>query len=375
MYTELCKKVGIDVPIFAFTHCRDVAVEVSKAGGLGCLGSAFMMLDEFRENLNAMDKAVGDRPYGVDLVFNPRRPGKGEGLSIEQVDDLVWKDIPQQHREFAEKLMKEHGVPEWPEKDDKPSLGGMAYEVAMVLTEEALRHPKCKVFVSAMGTPPPEMVDMVHAQGRMVGALTGSPKHALQHKAAGLDFIIANGWEGGGHVGAISSIVLWPNLVDVVAPLPVLAAGGIGNGRQVLAALATGAQGVWTGSLWLCVQEALTPPKLKDRLLGADLGDTVVSKSWSGKTARYLRNEWTDAWEGPDSPGPLPSPQQWLLTTDARRRTERYAEQGKVVDVAFAGAGQVIGQIKEVESTRDVMARLMSEYADAFERVAATMPG
>lgn len=376
MQTEICKQLGIDFPIFAFTHCRDVAAEVSKAGGLGCLGAAYLTLDEFKRDLDWMDAHVGDKPYGVDLIFMPavRQPGAGKQLTIEQVDDLAWKTIPDTHREFVEKLLKDHQVPAWPDANDRPSLGSVAAEVAIPMAEEALKHPNCKVFVSAMDTPPADIIEKCHKAGRLVGALTGSRKHAIRHKEAGLDFIIANGYEGGGHTGAVGSIVLWPELVDAVAPMPVLAAGGIGNGRQMLAALATGAQGVWTGSLWLTVAEAQTQPKEKQRLLNATVEDTVISRSWSGKTARLLRNKWTDAWAGPESPGTLPNPAQWLLTTDARRRLERYGEIGNAQDIAFSPAGQVIGQINQIETSRGVVSRLVQEYVESLERLHALMP-
>jgi NAD(P)H-dependent flavin oxidoreductase YrpB (nitropropane dioxygenase family) len=376
MQTEICKQAGIDFPIFAFTHCRDVAAEVSKAGGLGCLGSAYMKTDEFKRDLDWLDAHVGDKPYGVDLIFMPavRQPGAGKQLTIEEVDALVWKTIPDAHRKFVDKLLKEHNVPEWPDPNDLPSLGSVAAELAIPMAEEALKHPKCKVVVSAMDTPPAEVIEKCHKAGRLVGALTGAKKHAMRHKAAGLDFIVANGYEGGGHTGEIGSIVLWPELVDAVAPMPVLAAGGIGNGRQMLAALATGAQGVWTGSLWITVAEAQTQPKEKQRLLDATIEDTVISRSWSGKTARLLRNKWTKAWAGPESPGTLPNPAQWLLTTDARRRLERYGELGNAQDIAFSPAGQVIGQINQVETSRGVVLRLVQEYLEAFERLQGLMP-
>lgn len=370
MRTEFCRKVGIDVPIFAFTHCRDVAVAVSQAGGLGCLGTAFMNAAELKEHLDWMDERVGDRIYGIDLLFNTRDTSAGRKLTAEQVDQEVWAMIPSDHREFVEKLLRDHGVPKWPE-NDPPSLGPMAYEMTLPIFEEALRHSKCRVLVSALGTPPADVVRRCHDAGWVVGALSGTPKHALQHKKAGLDFVIANGTEGGGHTGAIGSIVLWPAIVDAVAPLPVLAAGGVGNGRQLMAALAMGVHGVWTGSLWLTVEEAHTQPAQKERYLNAGIDDTVLSRSWSGKNARFLRNEWTQAWEGQDSPGVLPNPAQWLLTADARRRTERYGQVGRTQEVAFSGAGQVIGQLNHVESCRDVILRLTTEFADAFERLAA----
>jgi NAD(P)H-dependent flavin oxidoreductase YrpB (nitropropane dioxygenase family) len=374
MYTDLCRQASIDVPVFAFTHSRRVAVEVSKAGGMGCLGTAFMTAHELKDELDWMDERVGDKPYGISIMFNPRRPGKGTELTIEQVDDEVWSSIPDRHRRFTEKLLSDHCVPEWPERDKAPSLGSMVYEMSVPVFEEALRHRKCKVLVSALGTPPADIVDKAHAAGWLVGAMSGTRKHALKHKAAGLDFVVANGSEGGGHIGAVGSIVLWPALVDAVAPLPVLAAGGVGNGRQLLAALAIGAQGVWTGTLWVTVEEAGSQPKQKQRYLDADIDDTVITRAWSGKTARFLRNRWTDAWVGPESPGVLPNPAQWLLTADARRRVERFGEVGDVQEIGFSAAGQVIGLINEVETCRDVVSRLKQEYADAFGQLARLAP-
>lgn len=376
MRTELCVKAGLEFPIFAFTHCRDVVAEVSLAGGLGCLGTAYMTFEEYEQALDWIDARVGDRPYGVDLIFMPpsRQPNRGEeGLSIEEIDRRLREAIPEEHRQFAEKLLRSHGVPPWPD-DTPPTMGSVAAEMAIPFAEEAFRHPRCKVIVSAMDTPPPAVVDRCHRTGRLVGALAGNARHALKHQAAGLDFIIANGYEGGGHTGAVGSIVLWPALVDAVAPMPVLAAGGVATGRQMLAALATGCQGVWTGSLWVTVSEAQTQPKEKERLLAAGMEDTVISRSWSGKTARVLRNQWTEAWAGPDSPGTLPNPAQWLLTGDARRRLERYGDKGNAQDVAFSPIGQAIGQINRIETSRGVVTRLVREYLEAAEHLASLMP-
>src|SRR6185436_12239000 len=193
----------------------------------------------------------------------------------------------------------------------------------------------------------------IHGSGRLVAALCGSMKHALNHKAAGVDIIIAQGTEGGGHTGEIGSIVLWPEVIDAVAPTPVLAAGGIGSGRAIAAALAMGAQGVWTGSLWLTVQEADVPPAQMDSYLKAGSRDTVRSRSFTGKPARMLRNAWTEAWESPESPGTLGMPLQFMVTADAVARGHRYADKAK--DVMFNPVGQIVGQMKSVRPVRDVV--------------------
>ncbi|HEX8803255.1 MAG TPA: nitronate monooxygenase, partial [Acidimicrobiales bacterium] len=186
-------------------------------------------------------------------------------------------------------------------------------------------------------------------------------------KDAGLDFVVCQGTEGGGHCGELASVVLWPQVIDAVAPLPVLAAGGIGNGRQVAAALAMGAAGAWTGSLWLTVEEADVPPAQMQTYLEATSHDTVRSRSFTGKPCRMLRNDWTDAWEGPDSPGPLPMPLQMMVALDAVQRGHRYPEAAK--EVNFNPVGQVVGQMDRVERAGDVVRRLVEEYLDACQRL------
>ena len=285
--------------------------------------------------------------------------------------------MPDEHIRFASNLLAEHGVPEWPADRPlgEPNLPGATYATALPLVLESLKHPKCKIIVNALGTPPADVVEMVHDSGRLIGALCGRVKQAVAHKEAGLDFVVAQGGEGGGHAGEISSLILWPQVVDAVAPVPVLAAGGIGNGRQMLAAMSTGAAGVWTGSLWLTVEEAAGEPAQKQSYLAATSEDTIRTRSWTGKTARVLRNDWTEAWSRDEAPEPLGMPLQFLVTADARRRTESYAGAGQAQKVAMNPAGQVIGELNQVESCRDVIARLLEEYVDALNRVNNALPG
>ncbi len=374
MYTKICQDLGIEVPIFAFSHCRDVVAEVSKAGGLGVLGAGFMDVEQLREELNWIDAHVGDKPYGVDVVIPQNYVGRDEDdLSEQELEEKLWAMVPQEHLDFAEGLLSEHGVPRWPE-EGRPRILGWTLQTVLPCIEEALTRPNCRLIANALGTPPDHVVKMVKDSGRLIGALCGKRKQALQHKDAGLDFVVAQGGEGGGHTGEVGSMVLWPEIIDAVAPLPVLAAGGIGNGRQMLAAMSMGAAGAWTGSLWLTVEEAHAQPAQKDSLLRAGVEDTVRTKSWTGKGARVLRNDWTDAWDSPDTPDPLPMPLHGLVTADAMRRTETYAGAGETQKVAMNICGQVIGQINEVESCRGVVYRLINEYLEALERVNQLMP-
>ena len=374
MYTKICEELGIEMPVFAFSHCRDVVVAVSKAGGFGVLGAGFMDVDQLREELNWIDQHIGDKPYGVDVVIPQNYVGKGEGeLTEQELEAKLWAMVPQGHLDFADKLLAEHGVPHWPEQG-RPKILGWTLQTVMPCIEEALTRPNCKLIANALGTPPDHVIKMVKDSGRLIGALCGKKKQAIQHKNAGLDFVVAQGTEGGGHTGEIGSMVLWPDIIDAVEPLPVLAAGGIGNGRQMLAAMSMGAAGVWTGSLWLTVEEAHAQPAQKQSLLDAGVDDTVRTRAWTGKGARVLRNDWTNAWDNADNPDPLEMPLHGLVTADAMRRTEQYAGAGDTQQVAMNICGQVIGQINEVESCRGVVYRLINEYLEALEKVNGLMP-
>lgn len=373
MQTEFCKELGLEAPIFAFTHCRDVVVAVSKAGGIGVLGAVGFSPAKLKEELDWIDAHIGDHIYGVDTAI----PQKYEGMDKTTPEELVamlQDAIPQQHREFAEKLLTDAGVPQWPDKDDDEVSLSFSAVQAQALVDEALTRPKCRMIVNALGTPPADIIKQVKDSGRLIGALAGRLKHGLAHKEAGLDFIVCQGSEGGGHAGEVTSMILWPQMVDAVAPLPVLAAGGIGNGRQILAAMSMGVAGVWMGSMWLNSEEANAEPAQRQSYMDATSEDTVRSRSFTGKTARVLKNEWTEAWERADTPDCLPMPLQGYLTFDAVRRTHRYAGSGDCQKVAFNPVGQVVGQINSIESCRDIVYRLLSEYADALEHVNAITP-
>ncbi len=375
MRTDLCERLGIEFPIFAFTHCRDVVAAVSNAGGFGVLGAVGFSPAQLEVELAWIDEHVGDRPYGVDLVI----PSKYEGQALHESDPAKLEAqlralIPPQHREFAKKLLADHGVPELPEGEDARELLGWTDATAAPQLEVLLQHPKVRLVANALGTPPAEIIEQIHRSGRLVAALCGKLHQARKHVQAGVDIVIAQGSEGGGHTGEIGSVVLWPQVIDAVAPTPVLAAGGIGSGRQIAAALAMGAQGVWTGSLWLTVEESEAPPAQLDSYLHATSEDTVRSRSYTGKPCRMLRNDWTQAWEAPENPTPLGMPLQGMVTMEAIRRTSRYAgpESQKV---AFNPVGQVVGQMNEVLSVRELIYQLVDEYAEASDRLARLSAG
>jgi NAD(P)H-dependent flavin oxidoreductase YrpB (nitropropane dioxygenase family) len=365
---DLCKRLGIEFPIFAFSHCRDVVAAVSRAGGLGVLGAVAFSPEQLELELSWIDEHVGGKPYGVDTVIPAAYVGKEAGdLAKEQLEKM----IPEQHKRWLEHLLAKYGVPELPkEVDETESLLGWSISGGRAHVEVALRHP-IRLIANALGPPPPDVIETAHARGLLVAALCGSVAQAKNQKQAGVDIIIASGYEAGGHTGEIGSMVLLPQVVDAVAPTPVLAAGGIGSGRQMAAAMVLGAQGVWTGSIWLTTQESDCVPALIDKMLAATSRDTVRSKCISGKPARQLKTTYTEAWDGPESPGTLGMPLQWMATAKATQRIYRYAQTKKPGSAELLGTpvGQVVGQMNEVRAARQVVQDMVSEYIDAIERV------
>ena len=367
MHTPLCDELGIEFPIFAFTHCRDVVVAVSKAGGFGVLGAVGFTPEQLEIECTWIDEHIGDHPYGVDIVIPNKYEGMNTDMSGEELAEMLKKLVPQQHLDFAKKILAEHGVPTADADSNALQLLGWTEATATPQVEVALRHPKVTLIANALGTPPVEMIRHIHDSGRKVAALCGSPAQALKHAEADVDIIIAQGGEGGGHCGDVGSIVLWPQAVKAVAPRPVLAAGGIGSGEQIAAALALGCQGTWSGSQWLMVEEAHNTPVQQAAYVKASSRDTVRSRSFTGKPCRMLRNEWTEAWETPGNPEPLGMPLQYMVSGMAVAATNKYPNE--TVDVAFNPVGQVVGQFSRVEKSAAVIERWVQEYLESTNRL------
>lgn len=372
MTNRLCETLGIEFPLFAFSHCRDVVAAVSKAGGFGVLGATAFNPEQLEIELQWIDAHVDGRPYGIDVLIP-------ENLSIKHEKDLtagkLAERIPQAHRDFVDDLLKKHGVsasgdhararsgdappPFWPEE-------------AMELLRVAFDHP-IRMIVNALGAPPPEMVQMGRDHGVPVGALAGAKEHALRLAKAGCDVIVAQGGEAGGHCGEVSTMVLIPEVVRALKAadydIPVLAAGGIMTGAQMAACMAMGAAGAWTGSVWLATTESECSEIFRDKMVAARSRDTVRSKGRTGKYSRQLVSAWTDAWEGPDSPGALPMPMQSLIAEPAIHRATTAAEGGNAQarDLVTYFVGQGVGMVDNIVSARSVVQDFMTDYADAVE--------
>jgi len=361
--TSLCDLLGIEHPIVGFSPSEHVAAAVSRAGGLGVLGAVrFNDPAELDETLQWMDASTAGRPYGIDVVMPARVPAEGTATDLDQL-------IPAQHKEFVDQTLLKLGVPPLPD-DARAADGvlGWLHSVARQQVEVALAHP-ARLIANALGPPPPDVIARAHERGMLVAALAGTAQHARRQVASGVDIVVAQGYEAGGHTGEIASMVLVPEVVDAVgAHATVLAAGGIGCGRQIAAALALGADGVWMGSAWLATEEyakTTSAPVVTQAVLAATSSDTVRSRIYSGKPARLLKNRWTDAWEQPGAPQPLPMPLQNLLVSEAHQRLIRSGQP----DVVPMPAGQIVGRITEVRPVADVMADLVAETAEALNRL------
>ena len=361
---KLCRDLGIEVPLFAFTRSKEVVVEVSKAGGMGVLGAIAHTPDQLEADLQWIDQHIDGRPYGVDTVMPQSYAGKGEDWDEAKLRAL----ISPAHHKFVADLLAQHGVPELP--DDYVRRGedllGWSIERGMAHLEIALKHP-IALIANALGTPPPEAIEQAHKHGVRVAALCGKVKQALSHKAGGVDIIVAQGTEAGGHTGEIATMVLVPEVVDAVGDLPVLAAGGIGSGRQLAAALCLGAQGGWTGSIWLTTTEAASysPPAAIEKLLAARSDDTLRSRAISGKPARQLKTAWTDAWEAGGSPGFLPIPLQWMVQAEA---VERIYHSG---NRALTGSpvGQIVGRMNTLRPAAELVQGISDEARSVLARL------
>jgi NAD(P)H-dependent flavin oxidoreductase YrpB (nitropropane dioxygenase family) len=335
MRTPICDSFGIDVPIFAFSHCRDVV---------------------------AADEHIGGRPYGVDVVM-PASYKRGESGDFSKAD--LEKMLPEGHKQWIEQVLARYDVPKLPDSYVAriSNLLGWSESGGRSHVEIALKHP-IQLLVNALGPPPKDVIDRAHQHGVKVAALVGSVAQAQKQVALGVDVIVAQGWEAGGHTGDVSSMVLIPEVVDAISPVPVLAAGGIGCGRQAVAGIALGAQGVWTGSIWLTVAEA-------ESMLRASSRDTVRTRSYTGKPARLLRTPWTEAWDGPESPGTLPMPLQFMLNAEAQARIGHYArtERSRARELVGIPVGQIVGRMNEVRPSREVIEEMVTEFVDTVERL------
>ncbi|WP_127781914.1 nitronate monooxygenase family protein [Rhodococcus sp. X156] len=369
MRTALSEQFGIEHPIFGFTPSEHVAAAISRAGGLGVLGCVrFNDAEELDAVLTWMDENTDGKPYGVDIVMPAKIPQEAASMDLQKL-------IPDEHRAFVNRTLDELGVPPLDEDEERnEGVLGWLHSIARSHVDVALRHP-IKLIANALGSPPKDVIDLAHEKGVPVAALAGKAEHAVRHVDNGVDIVIAQGYEAGGHTGEIASMVLLPEIVDAIGDrASVLAAGGIGSGRQVAAALALGASGVWMGSYWLTTAEYKLgempaddggPSTMQRALLAATSSDTVRMRSYSGKPARLLKTRWTEAWSAEGAPSPLPMPLQNVLVGEAHQRIARSTDPG----VVSMPIGQIVGRMNEIRPVAEVMADLVGEFDATVSRL------
>ncbi len=376
MISQLCERFGIEFPLFAFSHCRDVIAEVSKAGGFGVLGAAGHTPESLEIELSWIDDHVDGKPYGVDIIVPNSMDSKdSSNLSPEDIEAR----IPPEHKAYVESILAQNGIDT---KDlwARPRGGfgdNMRESGAAPVLDVAFSHP-IKLIVNALGVPPKFMMDRAREEGVAVGALTGAREHAIKHCESGVDVLIVAGTEAGGHCGEVSTLVLVPEVLEAIQDFPdvsVVAAGGIVTGKQMAACMAMGAEGAWTGSVWLTTIEAETNPAVKEKMLAANSRQTVRSRSRTGKYTRQLRSQWTDAWQADDAPAPLPMPLQSLVSEPALRKIDKLAEAGDPAakNLATYWVGQGVGLMNNSVSARTVVYDFMEDYAAAAERLSASI--
>ena len=371
MKSPVCDMFGIDFPLVAFTHCRDVVVEVSKAGGLGVLGAAGYGPETLEIELNWIDEHIDGKPYGVDLIA-PTSMAVTDDTTPDETLDMV----PDEHRDFARGILAQHNVDTSDVyRQQRGASGGfLTKQRAGNIIDVAFSHP-IRLIANALGVPPTYMLDMAKSRGVVAAALVGAKEHAIKQVDAGVELLVVAGTEAGGHCGEVSTMVLVPEVIEAIErhgkPAPVLAAGGIVTGRQMAACMAMGAAGAWTGSVWLTTAEAETSPVIKEKYVAASSRQTVRSQARTGKYSRQLRSPWTDAWESEEAPQPLPMPLQSLVSEPALAKVTKLAEGGHegARHLATSFVGQGVGLMNSIQTTRQVVYEFMEDFIAANDRL------
>ena len=378
MKSPICEMLDIEFPLLAFTHCRDVVVAVSKAGGMGVFGAVNLPPDRLKEELDWIQANIDGKPFGVDLIVPNKFEGKSEGFD----GDRLLNAVPDQHKEFAAGIMRDHGIEDVDLESKRSNSLSFARNLgddgALSSMEVAFQYP-IKMIVNALGVPPKSMMDMAAKHGVATGALVGAKEHAVNQVSAGVDVLIVAGGEAGGHCGDVSTLVLIPEVARAVRDMgqstPILAAGGITTGEQMAAAMAMGAAGAWCGSVWLTTSEAETNPIVKEKMLSASSRDTIRSRSRTGKHSRQLRSPWTDAWEAENAPSPLPMPLQSLISEPALSHIDKLSQGGHegAKELATYWVGQGVGLMSQSMSAGQVVQQFKEDYLTAYERLMQTM--
>jgi NAD(P)H-dependent flavin oxidoreductase YrpB (nitropropane dioxygenase family) len=354
--TKLCDMLGIEFPIVAFTHCKDVAVAVINAGGFAVLGEAMHTPDEIAADIKWIRDRVDGKPFGIDLVLPASVPPTGA------LDELMTK-IPDTHREFARQIKQKYDVPDPKGPVALHQWGGLNQEMARAQLEVLLEE-RVPVIASGLGSPV-FLLETAHERGIKVFGLVGKTRQAKRQVEGGVDAIIAQGYDAAGHTGAMGTFSIVPEVVSIAGDTPIIAAGGVTTGRHLAAALCLGAAGVWTGTLWLASRESDADMIVKEKLLAATADDTSYSNCISGMTMRTLKCPWTEEWSKPEAPDVLPAPYQMLLSSDYIQGANDHRRE----DLMTEAAGQGVGFVTTMKPARQIVFDLIDEALTALEEL------
>ena len=373
MNSKICELLDIEFPLVAFTHCRDVVVAVSKAGGCGVLGAVGMSPEQLEQELKWIDEHIDGKPYGVDVLIPNKMVDQSEKFDAEKLKTM----IPQEYADFRADLLEKHDIEASELRTIDTAGSSFAANTkadgAKALLDVAFNHP-IKLIANALGVPPDWMLQMGKDNDVKVAALLGTAQHAINQVKAGVDILVVSGTEAGGHCGSVSTMVLIPEVYQAIQPYggtPILAAGGIVTGKQMAGAMAMGASGAWCGSVWLTTVESEVPPVIKEKMVAANSSQTVRSRSRTGKHSRQLVSPWTDAWESEQAPDPLPMPLQPMVAEPALQKVNKLAEGGHdgAKDLATYWVGQGVGLMNQSISASDVVQEFKEDFAEAYERL------
>ena len=353
--TRLCEEYGCEIPVVAFSLTKEVVAAASNAGAIGVLGVSPLEPEDVREQIRWIRDQVGDRPFGVDTLL----PASFEEGNSEDLEAM----IPEEHREFVDRLQRDNEIPD-PTSPVKAVLGAdLLQRVRRQL--DVIFEERVPIFASGLGSPA-VVLERGHEAGTKIWGLIGMPRQARRELEAGVDLLIAQGGDSGGHSGSIGTFSLVPAVTRMAREYdtPILAAGGVTGGEHLAAAIALGAVGVWCGTIWQSTHESDVLPHLKERLTTAQTEDSVKSRTMTGKPAAVLRSKWTDSWAAPEAPEPLKMPLQGMLVAKVQQAIEDW----EVHDFQSVAAGQGVGLITEQRSVERVLADLMSEARAALDR-------
>lgn len=357
LHTQLCEKLGIEYPVVAFTHCKDVVVAVINAGGFAVMGEALNTPDQIAHDIKWIRERIGDKPFGIDLVLPSSVP---EEKTVEELMAM----IPKEHRDFEQMIKRKYNVPDPKIAPDIHHWGGLDQKRAMNQLD-VIFDERVPVFASGLGSPA-FLLKRAHDLGMQVWGLVGRPRQARKQIEAGVDVIIAQGFDAAGHTGNIGTFSIVPQVVDAArgTGIPVIAAGGVTTGRHLAAALVLGADGVWTGSAWLASPESNVNMPLKQRLIEAETDDTIYSNCISGYTMRTTRCPWHDEWQSEAAPKVLKAPLQMLLSSNYIQGSLDYERK----DLMTEAAGQGIHYVTEMKPARRILSDMVEEALDVFDR-------